>query len=159
MSSAQFFQCGDFSGKQALWLGRRDKQSRHLSATLSWQKILCHQCIYSKGRFFSRGVSAPSFTPQTALCLISVSLCVPRMLKNLTCLPHSSMRTLMRSTVLIFYENTTLLLLHFLNLGSREPRAVQFNFCLLDFSSLSLSRGNSINSLLWCLSCVVPALV
>lgn len=63
----------------------------------------------------------------------------------------SRMRTLMRSTLLIFYENAAALL-NFVNLGFTEPEAVQFNFSLLGFSSLSLSfsfsrkRGNFINS-------------
>lgn len=53
----------------------------------------------------------------------------------------------MRSTLLIFYENAAALL-NFLNLGLSEPEAVQFNFTLLSFSSLSLSLkgGNFINS-------------
>lgn len=50
----------------------------------------------------------------------------------------SRMRTLMRSTLLIFYENAAALL-NFLNLGFSEPEAVQFNFSLLLFSSLSPS--------------------
>lgn len=45
------------------------------------------------------------------------------------------MRTLMRSTLSIFYENAAALL-NFLNLGFSEPEAVQFNFSLLGFSSL-----------------------
>lgn len=55
----------------------------------------------------------------------------------------SRMGTLMRSTLLIFYENAAALL-NFLNLGFSEPEAVQFNFSLLGFSSLPLSLSPSL---------------
>lgn len=92
---------------------------------------------------------------RTALCMISLSLGVPCMLKNVTCLPHSSMRTLMRSTVLIFYENTTLLCCISLTLASVNPRLSNSIFLCWIFH-LPLSRGNFINSLLWRLAYVVP---
>lgn len=50
----------------------------------------------------------------------------------------------MRSTLLIFYENAAALL-NFPNLGFSKPEAVQFNFSLLGFSSLSLALSLSLS--------------
>lgn len=92
------------------------------------------------------------------VCIIVLSFSVPRMLKNLTCLLRSSMRTLMRSTVLIFYENTALLCcisLTLAYLNSRLPNSI--SPCRL--LHRSLWRGNFINSLPQCLASVVATIV
>lgn len=72
----------------------------------------------------------------------------------------------MRSALLISYENAAASV-NPLNLGCCEPEAVQFNFSLVGFISLSfplslslsLKRGNFINSSLLCLPSVVSSLV
>lgn len=67
---------------------------------------------------------------------------------NLTRLVHSSMRTIMRSTVLIFYENTTLLCcisLTLASLNSELPNSILLCWILMSLSR-SLSRENFINS-------------
>lgn len=58
---------------------------------------------------------------------------------NLTRLLHSSMRTIMRSTVLIFYENTTLLCCISLTLASLNSELPNSIFLCWIFMSLSRS--------------------
>lgn len=96
---------------------------------------------------------------QPALGFITFSFSVPCMLKNRTCLLHSSMRTLMRSTVLIFYENTALLCCISLTLASLNLRVPNSIFLCWIFYLPPLSGGNFINSLLQCLASVVPLIV
>lgn len=64
---------------------------------------------------------------------------------NLTRLVHSSMRTIMRSTVLIFYENTTLLCCISLTLASLNSELP--NSILLCWILMSLSRSLSLGKI------------
>lgn len=81
---------------------------------------------------------------------------------NLTRLVHSSMRTIMRSTVLIFYENTTLLCcisLTLASLNSELPNSILLCWILMSLSR-SLSLGKISLTLFffqWLASAVLPA--
>lgn len=96
--------------------------------------------IYTKSILFPPNHQVSSRTSNTDTDFISLFFIVPRMLKNLTCLLQSSMRTLMRSTVLIFYENTALLCCISLTLASLNPRLPNSIFLRWIFH-LSLSQG------------------